>query len=657
MKRIIILILIMFFTTVPLMASEPETIKVDEVVVTATRYEEKLSSVPLNTSVITEEEIKNSTAQNIPDLLRAEPGIQVNDIGGNRRNITVDIRGFGETSALNTLVLVDGRRVNQADLSGTDWTQIPVDRVKKIEIIRGGRAAVLYGDNAAGGVINIITKEGAALNAGVGAVAGSYDTYKGNAYLSNSMDKLSYSVNGSYLSSDGYRDNSDTEAKDLGANLNFYPYDFIKLNLSTGYHKDKTGLPGALKESDFAAGASRTDTTNPYDFAEIEDYYFKGGPEIYFWKDSNIKLDVSFRERDVSTFSSFAVGEFSSDTEIKTFALSPQILLKNEIGHAGNSLVAGFDYQHAEEDITNDSLFFGSRTIGDFKLQKKNRGYYLHDEISISDDLLLSAGYRHDNADFTFDPGIPDSATIDENLYTAGINYNFYKKSYIYLNYAKSFRYPVLDELFSFFTSTIDTSLTSQRSNDYEIGLRHYFTNDIYAHVNFFRIDTDDEIFFNPVSYANENMDGKTRRDGVEISFDAKPLKWLELNGSYTYMSATIEGGQFKGNDIPNVPNHKTALSAVIDMGRGFTAALNGIYVGERPFISDFAGNFEEQENYLVMNGKLKYKWHNLTAFLDINNITDSEYSEYGVLGGYPLEKAFYPSPKRNFLAGVTVDF
>jgi outer membrane receptor protein involved in Fe transport len=92
-------------------------------------------------------------------------------------------------------------------------------------------------------------------------------------------------------------------------------------------------------------------------------------------------------------------------------------------------------------------------------------------------------------------------------------------------------------------------------------------------------------------------------------------------------------------------------------MGRGFTAALNGIYVGERPFISDFADDFSNQEDYLVINGKLKYKWNNLTAFLDINNITDSEYSEYGVLGGFPLEKAFYPSPKRNFFAGVTVDF
>jgi len=278
MKRLIMIMVIILLSMSSVRAAQEETIKVGEVVVTASRYKETLSSVPAYTDVITEDTINNSTASNIPDLLRSSAGLHVNDVAGNKRNMTVDIRGFGETAGMNTLVLVDGRPVNQADLSGTDWSQIPLDRVNKIEIIRGGQGSILYGDNATGGVINIITKEGDTLQYGAGVTAGSYTSFKENVYISNSTDKLSYSLTGSQFFSDGYRDNSETEAKDLGMNLNFYPTDFVKLNFSAGYHKDETGLPGALKESDFAAGASRTDTTNPDDFSEVKDYYFKGGP-------------------------------------------------------------------------------------------------------------------------------------------------------------------------------------------------------------------------------------------------------------------------------------------------------------------------------------------------------------------------------------------
>ena len=111
--------------------NEPSVTTLEEVVVTATRQEEKISFVPANVTVVTETDIKNSTAYDLPDLLRNQIGVHVNDIAGNRRNYTVDLRGFGETASLNTLVLVDGRRINEADLSGSDWSLIPLDRVNE----------------------------------------------------------------------------------------------------------------------------------------------------------------------------------------------------------------------------------------------------------------------------------------------------------------------------------------------------------------------------------------------------------------------------------------------------------------------------------------------------------------------------------------------
>jgi iron complex outermembrane receptor protein len=652
--------LYLFFSLMVLpfvVSAEEETITLTEVVVTATRYEKQISEVPAHVTVITKEDIQNSPAQNIPELLRTVTGVHVNNIAGNNRNYIVDLRGFGETASSNTLVLVDGRRINQADLSGVDWTEIPLERVERIEVIRGGRGGVLYGDNASGGMINIITREGAPLKGGGELAAGSYDTFRGSAFVDARYDNLSLSLTGKYLTSDGYRDNSDTEAKDVGLNLNYQATDSLKVHFSTGYHKDDTGLPGGLKESDFAAGASRTDTAHPDDYADVEDYYFKIVPEITFLGDNFFKIDMSYRKRSFLSYASGDFGHFTGDSDINTVIISPQILFKHSIREAKNTLTLGIDYVKSDNDIVNQSVFFGDSTIGLFDLEKENYGFYLHDAINIGEKFYLSGGYRHDRADFTFNPSTPDKTDMSEDAYTAGVNYTFYEQSYIYCSYSRSFRYPLLDELYSFFTNTVNTDLKPQTTDNYEIGVRHYFNDNLYAHLNLFRIDTDQEIVFNPVTYTNENLDGKTRRDGIEISLFVKPIDWLTLKGGYTYLDAEIREGMFKGKEIPNVPKHKVDIYVLTSLGKGFTVTLNGVYVAERPFISDFSNEFGNQKSYIVLNSKIQYQWKALQVFLDINNLTDNEYSEYGVIGGYPLERAYYPSPRINFLAGVSMEF
>jgi iron complex outermembrane receptor protein len=657
-KRVVTCVWLLLILLAVRQACAEEKISVGEVVVTATRYEEQVIDVPANVTVITEKDIRNSNAQNIPDLLRGEPGVQVNDITGNRRAYTVDLRGFGETAALNTLVLVDGRRINQADLSGVDWMAIPLERVSRIEIVRGGRGSVLYGDNATGGVINIITKEGGKeLHAGAELAGGSYGTFRTNVYAGGSLKDLSLRLTGNYLTSDGYRDNSKTETKDLGLNAGYYVNDYLKLDFSGGYHRDHTGLPGALKESDFTAGASRTDSKFPQDFSETEDYYFQFRPEVYFSDDSVFALGMSLRRRDFLSFSSGDWGNFLGDSEITTSALSPQVVLKKRIGQIKNSVTAGFDYQKTDNDILNDSLFFGERTTGMFTLKKEDYGYYVHDEIGAADLIHLSGGYRYDRAKFSFSPSTPDGITMSRNVYTAGINYIYFDRSYAYFSYSRSFRYPLLDELYSFYTNTINTDLLPQTSDDYEFGARHYFSDSFIGHVSLFRVDTDREIFFNPGTYQNENLDGMSRREGVEVSLDAKVVNWLTLRGSYTFTRAKIEEGAFEGKNVPNVPKHKAAADLKCAITREATAILTGLYVGERPFISDFANDFSSQQGYFLLNAKFIYRWKSLKAFVDINNLTDKEYSEYGVIGGFPLEKAYYPSPKRNFLVGLSIDF
>jgi iron complex outermembrane receptor protein len=98
-------------------------------------------------------------------------------------------------------------------------------------------------------------------------------------------------------------------------------------------------------------------------------------------------------------------------------------------------------------------------------------------------------------------------------------------------------------------------------------------------------------------------------------------------------------------------------FDSVFDIGRGFNFIFNGIYIGERFLESDWANAFPEQDDYVVFNAKLKYKWKKITAYFDVNNLFNEEYSSFGVLSQFPVEPAFFPSPERNFLVGVRFDY
>ena len=643
----------------PTKTEEQEPVMMKEVVVTATRYEEETVTVPASVSVITEEDIANSTAKDIPSILRREAGIYVVDIAGNRRAYRVDRAGFGETASANTLALVDGRRINNPDLSASDWWMIPLDRVERIEIIRGSRGSVLYGDNATNAVINIITKEGEEFKAGLLGAGGSYDTLTTNAYVSGTHKDFSYALSGRLYDTDGYRQNSQIKSDDLGLNLGYLFGERAKVILSGGYHKDDAGLPGALRLSELQAGIPPTDSVHPDDFANTEDNYVQLNPELFFFQNSQFKTPLSYRKRDIVQFATFAGGKFEGNTEIKSVTASPQFVIKESISGFENNLTFGFDYYNADEDIFNETFFFGFTDIGEFELEKKNYAFYIHDEFFPMKTLSLSAGLRYDKVEYKFyptAPGTPDQKKYDENPFTAGINYNFYKDSYAYFSFSEGFRYPLLDELFSFFTNTINTDLVPQTSDNFEVGVRYYFTRNLYANVNFFRLDTKNEIFFNPSTFANENLGAETRRDGVEVlvGFDYRNVS---LMGTYTYRDTEIRGGADSGNEVPAVPEHQATLDVVWSPLEGFALALNGIYVGSRYLESDYANAFSKQDDYVVVNAKLKYTWKKVTASLDVNNLFDKKYAGYGVLATFPVEPAYYPSPEINFLFGLRYDY
>ncbi len=632
----------------------------EEMVVTATRYPKRLDSIPANVSVITSEDIENSVARNIPELLRSQAGLHVTDITGNRASYTVDIRGFGETAALNTLVLLDGRRINSADLSGTDWTTMPLDRVERIEIIRGARSSVIYGDNASGGVINILTHQGQEFQAGVQVDAGSYETLDTNGYLRGSEGKLNYALSGSRQRSEGYRENSGTQFDSVGVDLRYYPAASLELSLSGGYTDNHARLPGALTASDLAAGATRTDSKNPDDFANVEDYYVKGAAELALGTRSRFKVETSLRRRDSVAFATFVGGNFTGQTNLETILVSPQLILEEEIRGIESHVTLGFDYESNAQDITNvlylSSIDFTSSD--DFRLEKRDYGYFIYEEIEPWNGVRISAGYRYDRADFSFGPAAPEKTSLDENLYTAGMTWRFDSSLDAYFSFSRGFRYPVLDELFNFVSNSVNTALAPQVSKDYEAGIRYRHDERLGADVNYFQIETDHELFYDPAAGffgANVNLDGETRRRGVEASVQFA-VKGLALAMGYQYTDAEILDGAYAGKAVPGVPAHQLTLSGVLSLGGGVSVAADGTYVGSRPLISDFANALPDQGGYFAMNAKLKYQRGRLSVFIDLNNLTDAEYSEYGVASSAG-EEAVYPSPEFNALAGIALDF
>ena len=153
-KKVLVMLTALLILAVPVSAQE-EVMDLEEVVVTASRYEESIMETPVSIEVIDQEEIEESNAQNIAELLDTYTGVYIKDNGSQVGTKSVKIRG---ASSDQVLVLLDGIPYNDPHNGGLDLSIISADNIEKIEIIKGP-ASVIYGANAMGGVVNIITKE------------------------------------------------------------------------------------------------------------------------------------------------------------------------------------------------------------------------------------------------------------------------------------------------------------------------------------------------------------------------------------------------------------------------------------------------------------------------------------------------------------------
>jgi iron complex outermembrane receptor protein len=647
-------------------------VTMEEVVVTGTRTEQNIERIPANVTVIDEEEIENSNAKDVVDLLRSEEGVIVRDLLGNGKTSQVDLRGFGETGPYNTLVLVDGRRVNAIDLSGVDWTQIPLEQIERIEIVRG-TGTVLYGDNAVGGVINIRTKMPSdTLAFSIGSSFGSYGRNKKKISMSRRFGNVGTSLFGSFDSTDGYRPFNEFNRENFGGKIVFDLTEFLSWDISGSYHKDDYDLPGPLTEAQYAT--DRKMNANPLDEASSEDFYLKNGFDLELREYGSIITDFSYRNRESEATFPDPTGVFpqGSSSKAETWSITPRYVWDRKILSYENTFIAGVDLYWAQQDVNSFGGFNVplSTQTGISRIERDSFGLYFNDEFSILEDLILSFGARHEvvkydlsQRDLSAFPLAPLDAKITkrDNAYSAGLTYLYGDRSSLFARANRSLRFPLTDEVayidWVSWKILANTDLEPQTGNHYELGVKNYFTSGILGNVTLFRADIDNELFFNPLTFSNENHP-ETLHQGIEIGIKAELSRKLTLFGNYTHKRAEFEKDPYQNNEIPAVPRHKANLGfRIYHLLPGLIFSTAYHYVGSRHAISDQANNFQKLDPYYSINARVSYQKKLLKAFIGVNNITNQKYAEYAVMDSFLTTRNFYPSPERNWVAGLEVIF
>ena len=663
MRRIFFLTLLILLAKGNIFAQEENNIDLEAIVVTPSRSSQSISEVPSSVSVISQYEINNSNADTSIGALKGVPGIIVRDVYGNSAKTSVDLRGFGDMDYMNNLVLVDGRRVNEVDLSGVDWNQIPLDQIQKIEVIRGGNS-VLYGENAIGGVINIITKKGTGKpKLEIGTEYGSFDKNLEKLQFSGSEDKFSYLFNASRGSTNGYRNNTFFKTYDYGTKLGYDFSDTISAHFDSGFHRASYGLPGALTEADINNFGRRFSKFGQ-DSATDKDYYFMTGAKGQIPGFGELALDLSYRVKDVNSDLIGGNGGFNPLrlSHITTLGLNPKLTVNAPVLGKKNNLITGIDFCRSFYSVTD--LTAAGATADITNINKYSAGAYAQEEFFVSDKFSALGGFRyeavkyafnfHDNSGFS--PDTDSNTKPNEKAYNFGLNYKYTDDSNIFLNLNKSYRFPAVDEFLTF--GALDTTLKPQVSQDIEAGIRHNFGKLLHVEISGFRMKIKNELFTDPTASgglgATSNY-GHTIHQGMDLSANLKMMQNLSLYGAYSFLNAEFFKGPFGGKNLPWVPEQKVSLGLRYEFIKDFAVNLAEYYIGSRFRINDVNNAFGEIKGYLLTDLGLSYSKNNITISASINNLFNQYYYEFASYGVFSGNKVYYPAPGRNF--GLKLDY
>lgn len=617
MKKRILALSALILSVNAVAQEEKFTVELEKTVVSAEKFETNVRETTKNVSVIEKEEIKKSGAKSLIDLFKTIPGVTVSE--GYTGNGVIDIRGQGAGVHSNVLVLLNGVSLNTIDLAGPDLSIIDVNNIERIEIIPSG--GVVYGDKAVGGVVNIITKsQGSSIKLETGSFG--YENFGAN--INEEIRDFSIHTDFSRALKDGYRENTNSKNENFGLGLVYDINESNKISFSYSYNESDILYAGSLTKAQLEA--DRTDSIS--------------GSGAFFTRKNNYSLAYEYDKDNLKIENTVNFNKKFSEgwSKINTSYLNNDFKVKYNSGK--NSIIAGLDLSEGNSKIDSD--------YGNDELQKNQLGTFILNNYKLSEELSASLGYRFETLKLKYN-SLKDEKTSNQNLFSTGINYLYSETGSLYSSFEQNYRTPNTDE-YAYGTS----DLKPQLSNTLELGIRDYFGNTYFTGAIFNTL-TENEIFYNSLTYNNENIPGNTDRKGLELAAKTY-LGAFTISQGYTYIEAKIKDGTYEGKAIPWVPENKYSIKSEYDLN-DLTLGLEYSYIGSMYSISDWENKAGKIEAYSTVNLSSSYKYKGFNLFGGISNLSDEKYNNYAVYSTSKKRIGYYPAEERNYYLGLSYEF
>nr|WP_246562965.1 TonB-dependent receptor [Bradyrhizobium liaoningense] len=644
------------------------------------------------TTVITAADIAHAPSQTLAEIIATQvPGAQITTFYGGQigAKTSVDLRGFGAFATANTLVLINGRRLNDVDMAQVDLSTIPLNAIERIEITRGNSGAVLYGDNAVGGVINIVTRNGVGgppIAARIEAGFGSFDTRLGNVSTALNSGPWSTSFYGNAVKTDGYRDNNRYVQENGIGNLNYTTPGLTAFLTVTGDNQELR-LPGG-RTVDRSIGldelaTNRKGTGTPFNYANQQGFSATAGFTKTLVNGVDLIVDGGMRDKkQQSAFFSSPTpvpAVFTStyvDADLTTWSITPRLSVKGLLLGMPSQLLTGIDYYDASYR-QDRGAGQGLAPWHNYDLRQQTVAGYVQHTLGVAPTTDISYGARVQtirlSARDNFDPAAPFNADIgalplrsDETQYALhlGAEHRLNDIFSLFGRAARAFRTPDVDERVSsgpsfdpFFNPLPQTfQLKTQTSQDVEGGLR-IKAGGLQMQGSLYLMDLTNEVHFNPILFYNTNLD-PTRRYGSETSVSYRVNDALLLRSGMAYTRAVFREGVWAGNDVPLVSRYTASAGVTWNIWQNYVVLdATARFWSERRMDNDQAGTQRPIPANGTIDLKLSGQYERYFWSLSANNVLNALYYDYAIASTFTDGRfSAYPLPGRTYLlkAGAT---